>query len=172
MANENYVEVSPAVYTVLESDLLFPNLVTITLNRTGNINSAADIEVLLNGGSAQQGVDYDIPPGVSQFVTFEPGQTTATFEFEIFDDVDLEGTETIDLLLQAFPGNLETVIGNQGTAIVEILDNEVSNIEFSQPVYSVIESELISPNLASVTLTRTGNIYNPAGVDVLIAGGT
>ncbi len=125
----SYIEFTQAVYTAIESDQLFPNLATITLSRIGNVNNPANVDVLLAGGSAEEGSDYS-SFGVLQNVYFEPGQETQTLEIDIIDDFDLEGTETLELQLQTFPGNPEIVIADQGTAILDILDNEVSYVEF------------------------------------------
>ena len=173
MPNESYVEITQPVYTAIESDQIFPNLATITITRMGNIDSFADVEVSVIGGSAQQGLDFDSPFGLPQNILFEPGQNTQTLEIDIFDDFDLEGTETIELRLQTFPlGNPDIVIGDQSTAIVEILDNEVSYIEFTEAVYRSSESDQLFPNSATVTLTRTGDIYDFADAEVWLNGGS
>ena len=59
MSNETYTEMTPLVYSGIESDQLVPNQATITLTRIGNINSFADVEVHVTGGSAEQGIDFD-----------------------------------------------------------------------------------------------------------------
>ena len=92
------------------------------------------MEVWLNGGTAEPGLDFDIFSGIPQFVTFEPGQTIATIELDVFDDFDLEGTETVGLRLQTTPGIFDTVIGDQDTASLDIRDNEVSYIEFAETI--------------------------------------
>ena len=171
MANETYIEFTQALYTTSESEQFYYNLATITLTRTGNLNNYADVEIWLNGGSASEGSDY-YPFGFPQYVSFYPGEDTKTIEFEIVDDGDIEGTETIELQLQTAPGNFETVIGNQDTASLEILDNEVANVSFSQATYTVNENDLTYPNQAIITLTRTGNLNNYSDVEVWLTGGS
>ena len=167
----SYIEFSQALYSGIESDQPYPNEATITLTRIGNVNNWADVEVWLTGGSAQQGLDFNSPYGFPHPVTFQPGEEIQTFSLDIFDDYEIEGTETVEFELRTFPGNLETVIGTQDTATLEILDNEVSYIEFSQSLYSVNEGD--SPiGQTTINLTRTGNLDNWADVEFWIVGGS
>ncbi|ELS03114.1 hypothetical protein Xen7305DRAFT_00028340, partial [Xenococcus sp. PCC 7305] len=79
---------------------------------------------------AQDGSDYSL----YQNAYFDFGQTTTTVEFEIFDDGELEGTETVELQLLNFSGSPDIVFGNQDSVSLEILDNEVSYIEFAENI--------------------------------------
>ncbi|ELS03113.1 Calx-beta domain-containing protein,putative calcium-binding protein [Xenococcus sp. PCC 7305] len=160
MLDESLIESSQVVYTVSESELVYPNLATITLSRSGNLNNSSNIGVFLTGGTAEQGLDYD-SFAFPFFVSFQPEQETQIIEFEIFDDYDLEGTEIIELKLQTIPGIPDTFIGTHSTATVEIRDNEVSYFDFAQTVYKGNEDEQ-----AVVTITRTGNLFNFAEVEV------
>ena len=172
MLNETYIEFSQVLYTVSESEQFYPNLATITLTRTGNLNNYADVEVWLTGGSAEEGSDYYGLFGSPHYVTFYPGEETQTIEFEIWDDGEIEGTETINLELQTFPGNPDTFIGVNGTTTLNILDDEVANVSFSQATYTVNENDLTYPNQATITLTRTGNLNNYSDVEVWLTGGS
>jgi gliding motility-associated-like protein len=67
---------------------------TIVLSR--NINTAADaLTVPITAfGTATEGVDYDNLPSS---VTFAPGQTSISFDFNIFGDALIEGSESLIL---------------------------------------------------------------------------
>ncbi len=166
------ISFTQAVYTANEeSDQPNLNLATITLTRTGNLDLYSDVEVMLTGGSATEGSDY-YPFYLPQFVGFQPGEETQTIQFEIWDDPEMEGTETVNLELQTIPGSLDTFIGEHGNTTLNILDNEVANISFAQAVYTASDSDQPSPNLATITLTRSGNLDNYSDVEVMLAGGS
>ena len=166
------ISFAQAVYTTSESDQPYPNIATITLTRTGNLDNYSDVEVMLAGGSAMEGYDYASLFGLPQMVTFQPGEATQIIEFDIFNDGEIEGTETVNLELQTMPGSLDTFIGEHGTTTLNILDNEVANISFSQAVYTASENDQPYPNLATITLNRTGNLDLYSDVEVLLTGGS
>ncbi len=172
MSSETFFSFSQAIYTTSESDQPYPNLATITITRTGNLDNYSEIEVLLTGGSATEDSDYYNPFGYPQMVGFQPGEKTQTIEFDILDDREIEGTETINLKLQTMAGSPDTFIGQNGKTTLNILDNEVANISFAQPVYTASESDQPSPNLAKITLTRTGNLDDYSKVEVMLADGS
>ena len=64
---------------------------TITLLRSGNINSAVQVNITTVGGTASADRDYAT---VSRTVAFAQGQTFATLNVPIFDDSEVEGTES------------------------------------------------------------------------------
>lgn len=65
---------------------------SITLTRNAATASDPLTVPVMVSGTATEGVDYDNIPAT---VTFAPGQTTATFNFDIFEDGIAEGDETI-----------------------------------------------------------------------------
>ncbi|ACK69192.1 Na-Ca exchanger/integrin-beta4 [Gloeothece citriformis PCC 7424] len=166
----SYIQFSSSTFIGSESNQALPNQVGVTLTRTGNINSWAEVDLSITGGSAIEGSDFWLTS--PQPVNFNPGETSKTVYFALADDWQLEGTETVNLNLETFPGNLDTVIGSQGTATLEILDNEVSYIQFSSSTFIGSESNQALPNQVGVTLTRTGNINSWAEVDLSITGGS
>ncbi|MEM9276374.1 MAG: Calx-beta domain-containing protein, partial [Cyanobacteria bacterium P01_F01_bin.143] len=96
------------------------------------------------------------------YISFSPGEDTQTIEFQVFDDAELEGTETIELQLQTIPGLNDTFIGENSTATLEILDDEeVSYFDFAQIVYQGAENQQ-----AEVNITRSGNLFNYTDVEV------
>ncbi|MEO0984978.1 MAG: Calx-beta domain-containing protein [Cyanobacteria bacterium J06639_14] len=166
----SYVEFSQAVYRVVENDAVTPTtpqLLEVTLTRTGALDRPADVEVQLMGGSAQEGWDYDWPNGPDFNVHFEPWQRSQTITLEVFPDGEPEGTETIELQLNPLDGN--TALGDQRTATVNILDDDVAYVEFAQADYRVNEDGM---GQVWVTLTRTGRFDDNAEVEIKLSGGT
>jgi hypothetical protein len=85
-------------------------------------------------GTAQAGSDYVARSGT---LTFAPGQTTATIEIELINDLTLESTETFTVVfsnirfapLAALRQDVvpaESLFGSNATVTVSILDNDVS----------------------------------------------
>ena len=124
---------------------------TITLLRTGNTNSAGRVSVVTVAGTATADQDYAT---TSRNVDFAQGQTFATFEVPIFDDREVEGTESFQVSLTSSP-NSGVVIpgGGNATAEVQIFDDESANtVEFTGRVFSVEESD--GPAVVTVRLNR------------------
>ncbi|MGK7954762.1 MAG: Calx-beta domain-containing protein [Crocosphaera sp.] len=170
----SYVEFSDAKFVGMESDEPpHLNQLEVTLTRSGNLNNFADVEVILTDGTAEQYQDFNSPFGFPQIVHFQPGETSTTITIDIQDDFEIEGTESFNLELETSSGSMETVIGEQGTTTVEILDNEISYVEFAAAKFVGMESdEPPHLNQLEVTLTRSGNINNFADAEVMLTGGS
>ncbi len=111
---------------------------TITLLRSGNINSAVQVNISTVGVSATADRDYAT---VSRTVAFAQGQTFAIFDVPIFDDAEVEGTESFFIVLSASPNSGVIVPGGTQTAEVSIIDNESANtVEFVSTTYSASEN--------------------------------
>ncbi|MBA3961034.1 MAG: hypothetical protein H0X40_03925 [Chthoniobacterales bacterium] len=127
---------------------------TITLLRTGNINAAVQVNVATVGGTATADKDYAT---VSRAVAFAQGQTSATFDVPIFDDTEVEGTESFSIVLSAAPNSGVVIPGGTQTAEVMIIDNESANtVEFVSSNYTVGESA----GTANVTV-RVNRVGDP-----------
>lgn len=64
----------------------------ITLSRHPSVANNTLTLSILTQGTATEGIDYDNLPGS---VTFTPGQTSASFTFDIYNDNMIEGNESI-----------------------------------------------------------------------------
>lgn len=165
-ADVAYVQFANATYSVNESGI--PVQAAITLNRSGDISSFSQVQFNLTGGNADQGLDYRFPAGLPQSVYFNPGETSQTVFVDILPDFIREGTEKVSFELLN-PYTDSTVIGSQNTATLEIIDDDVAYVQFSQATYSVNESG--TPTQAAITLTRSGNLANFADVRLNVTGG-
>ena len=136
---------------------------TITLIRTGGTNVAVTVDFATTNGTATAGSDYTATNGT---VTFNPGETTNTFDVTILDDLVVESDETINLVLSNAVGG--AILGAVSNAVLTILDNEPPSLQFSTNRYSQIEGA----GSATITVTRFGSTAATATVDYATADGT
>ena len=95
--------------------------VILRVTRTGTALNALTVPLEISG-NAIEGVDFT---GVPPVVTFSPGELTRDFMITALDDFDLEGREDLSLAIIPSAGFL---VGDQGIARVEILDDELPRI--------------------------------------------
>lgn len=104
---------------------------TITVTRTGNASQPASVDYAtsdlsglnncnVNTGNASQRCDYTAIAGT---VSFAAGQTSATFSIPLINDVYVEGTETLTVMLSNPVGG---VLGPQVSSTLSILDNDLA----------------------------------------------
>ena len=93
--------------------------VTINVTRTGNTSGVASVNFETADLSATQKTDYTFGSGVVQF---GPGETSKAIKILLVNDALVEGAETLKVTLSNSSGNF--VIGNPGTAIVTINDDD------------------------------------------------
>lgn len=126
---------------------------TVTLLRSGNTNSAVQVNITTVGGTASADRDYAT---VSRTVAFAQGETSATFDVPIFDDTEVEGTESFFIALSASPNSGVIVPGGTQNAEVSIIDNESANtVEFVSSNYTA--SEDTGTATITVRLNRVGD---------------
>ncbi len=92
--------------------------VKITVTRTGDLSGTSTVNYATVDNSASQKSDYIIAVGT---LTFNPGQTSKTFNVLLVDDLYVESPETINLLLSSPVG---AMTGTQSTAVLTINDND------------------------------------------------
>ncbi|MDY7013385.1 MAG: Calx-beta domain-containing protein, partial [Cyanobacteriota bacterium] len=114
----------------------------ITVTRAEGSDGAVSAEVNLTGGTATAGADFsNIFPISVNFADGESGSKTVTIP--IVNDTSVEVTETLNLALANLVGG--AILGSQGTAVLEIIDNDVA-APLSDPVnfhYGLDEQELL-----------------------------
>lgn len=89
------------------------------VRRTGGHLSGVSVTVLVTGGTATPETDFQF---TRVTLTFAEGQTVLSFAIPVFDDVLVEGEETITLSL-VNPTSKST-LGDLASATVTILDND------------------------------------------------
>jgi len=88
-----------------------------------NLFDAADDQTtlqLIAGGTAQQGLDYEL---LTPTLTFEPGEATKTMVLRIWDDAIEEVDESIELQYSIVNGNVQPADENQ-VLTIQINDND------------------------------------------------
>ena len=107
---------SSASYTVDE----LGGSILITVTRAGSTVGMATVEYATSDGTALQTSDYIIAAGR---LTFAPGEVSKTFRVLIIDDVQAEGNQNLNLLLQAPVGS---GLNTPGRAVLTINDNDTT----------------------------------------------
>ncbi|MGB3513436.1 MAG: Calx-beta domain-containing protein, partial [Microcoleaceae cyanobacterium] len=95
---------------------------TVTINRIGGSEGVVSANINLSNGTASQGVDYGNP--IPNLVFFADGETQQTVTIPISDDAIVEETETVNLSLTN--ATSDATIGQPATAILEIIDDDVT----------------------------------------------
>ena len=131
----------------------------ITLRRTGIASTAVSVTVTTADLTATAGPDYT---AVNTVVNFAAGVVAQTVNVPVRADNLPEGDETLLLSLSNPTGG--AVIGANATAILTILDNDIS-LQLSAAVYSVSENA----GTLLVPVSRTGATNISVGVTVATA---
>jgi hypothetical protein len=135
--------------------------VTLTVTRNSG-NGTASVIYATGGGTAVPGFDYN---PVAARLTFNPGQTSQTFQVPIFDNHRIEGSTAIGVLLVSPSG---AILGTPSTATITIAAHEQTGaFEFSAPSYSA------NPGTSSLTIavTRVGGAEGQATVNYATGAG-
>jgi hypothetical protein len=130
--------------------------------RTGGQASGVTVDFATHDDTATADADYTATNGT---LTFGPGVMSQSFTLPILPDGLGEGSETLFVTLTNATGG--AVLGTPKTAVVTILDDEVS-VQFSSANYSVSEA---GP-AATITLVRSGPVSAPFTVNYATSNGT
>jgi len=116
----------------------------------------------VTGGSAQQGVDYNLTSGT---MTFSATQTSNVIPIQLIDNqIPTQADRTIQLSLYVISGN--ATIGN--SAVYTIKDNDLYSISFIAATGSDYASNTNPTILAQITPAPS----SPVTVNYLISGGS
>ena len=107
----------PAQYVARESD----DFVILTVKRVGNLVGEATVDFAATGGSAMNGLDYELMPGT---LVFMDGEDTMTITVIIREDRAMEGDETVVVSLA---NEVNGELGDPAEAVLIIEDNEGPN---------------------------------------------
>jgi glucose/arabinose dehydrogenase len=137
--------------------------VTITLRRSGDLNSTSSIKYATIADTATAGVDYGSEGTESAgTLIFAPGESSREISIAINDDSLAESNETFSFVIDQVEG---ATLGVQRTVGITIQDNDRSSLNFSRTVVNEGDGS------ATVTVTR-GNGAGTASVDYMIVDGT
>jgi len=127
---------------------------TITVQRTGGTNRAFTVEYYTANGTATAPDDYLSVAGVFSFAA---GEELKTFSVTVFDDLLVEGNETVRLILTNASALVQ--LGDLSRATLVILDSARS-VYFGAAEYTVGEAA----TNASITLIRAGSLAGDATI--------
>src|SRR5262249_28310526 len=113
----------PTVFITADDTNAYERLRADTLNftftRLGETNQEIFGLVLAGSGTATPGVDYPDPAGM--FISMPAGMVTTTVSLSPFDDLDVEGDETVVITLLAAS---DYDVGTPSSATAVIRDDE------------------------------------------------
>jgi hypothetical protein len=142
---------------------------TITVNRVGGTNGAAQVSYATTaGGTAQNGVDYTSVSGVLNWTNGE--SAPKTFTVPVLGNYQSQSNVTVSLALSG-PTNIASALGTQSTAVLTInmatplvaVALTATAITFGQTLASSTPSESFT-NAAGVTVPGTLSFVNPGQV--------
>ncbi|MBX9255632.1 PQQ-dependent sugar dehydrogenase, partial [Desmonostoc muscorum CCALA 125] len=149
---------SPSI-TVNESN----SSVSITLLRSGDLSGISTVKYATFANSATAGVDYGSEGKESAgIITFASGESSRQVLIPINNDSSREGDETFSFVIDQAEG---ATLGLQRTIGITIQDDDLSGLEFTQPVVKEKDGS------ATVTVTR-GNGLGAASVNYTTVDGT
>ena len=153
---------SSANYSVNEGD----GKVTVTVVRSGGVQLVASVNYATSDNTAKAGSDYT---AVSGTLTFNPGETSKTFDVPIINDSFVETSENFSLNLSS--PSFGSTVASPSSATVTIADDDGGSIvRFNPTSYSVNEAA------GTVTLTvvadRLGNASDVITVDYATRDGS
>jgi hypothetical protein len=157
------LQFSTASYSVAENAAM----ATTTVTRVNGSFGPIAVDYVSTDGSATDGSDYT---AVSGSLSFADGETIQTLMVPIFDDVDYEGDETVNLSLSFPTGGAS--LGSPSTAVLTITEDDpvplAGSLQFSTPIYTVDENG----KTATITVTRINGSFGTVGVDYQSSDGT
>lgn len=112
------VSFAQSSYTVNEA----AGTVTFTVLRRGTQDTAISVNYATTDASARAGADYVFAAGT---LTFAPGVSSQTITITVTNDTDVEGDETLNVVLDNPSG---AVLGTPMTAGVTIVDNDSASV--------------------------------------------
>ncbi len=92
---------------------------TITVTRTGGTGGEVSVDYATSDGTAEAGHDYTATSGT---LVLGDGKSSATFEVDISDDQEENGSRTVNLTVSNPGGGAE--LGTPTEAVLTIVDNE------------------------------------------------
>jgi hypothetical protein len=135
---------------------------TITVDRENGSDGPASVDFVTSDGTAKAGVNYVPTIGT---LSFAPGQTSATFDVQLLNDMHSDGNLSVNLTLTNPLGG--ATLGGRKNAILIIVDAP-GQLQVGQAKEFVQESS----GVAFVPVTRTTGVGGVVSVDYTVTAGT
>lgn len=140
------VQLALATDTVVED--VPSGQIAIVVNRSGDVTSAATVQLSTVDGTAIGGTDFTAIS--NQVVTFAIGETSKTVNVAILPRTGFQGQRSFTVSLGS-PGSGVT-LGTTATETVTIDEVQPSTLQFSAAIFNANQSD----TSVNVTITRTG----------------
>jgi endoglucanase len=125
-ADSGNVSLDQPAYTAHENQ----GYLTITLQRTGDVNKAEHVGYGVKRQDAQPGIDFDTVPNT--YITIPPGQSTYTFQVRIIDQgINATPVQALAYLYSAWPDPLGT---NHNSLITILHDDALGTRDTTNPL--------------------------------------
>jgi|GEM_PF-1294614 len=161
--------------SVLEGDSGSTDLIfTASLSEISSIDVQADYQVV--GGTATDGVDFTASSGT---VTIPAGNLMGTFSFPVLGDTEMEGFETVDVILE--DATAATIVGSTATGTIFDDEHSITFDEGTGSLGLVLDaggSSTIEAVAGLVTLEINGSldpsfpVINSADVTTIVVTGS
>ncbi len=152
------------------------NILTFTVERTGNTAAAATVDFMLSSSGTSPADTMDYMAMTISPLSFAAGETSKSIYVNTLPDTDVENDETFTITLTGVGGNGQLGTSNL-SAIGTILNDDTvptttpSVIQFSSSTLTVSASEGNTTGAAlSFTVERTGNTAETATVAFAVTG--
>lgn len=157
-ASQPTVGFAAADYSVTEGDGVA--VITVTLSAATATTATVNYQTIDNSAVAPG--DYTAQ---NNTLTFNPGESSATFVVPIVNDATIEGDETLTLTLFS---PISLTLAATDTAVLTIIDNDTPTVDFSTAGYSVDETA----GSATITVTLSVSSALQTTVDYATSDGT
>jgi hypothetical protein len=155
------VAFSSATYSVAENG----GTAAITVNLSSASVQTVTVGYATSDGNATAGSDYTATSGT---LTFNPGNTTKTFNITTLDDSICEGPETVNMALTS-PGN--ATLGSPSTAVLTINDNETPIEIYLKAGWNIVSVPVMPGNTSvGAVFPNVAAVYawDPAGKKYMV----
>nr|WP_306466890.1 Calx-beta domain-containing protein [Thermoleptolyngbya sichuanensis] len=137
----------------------------VTVTRSSDLHLASQVAYEITGGTATNGSDYILPQ--SNFISFQPGESSKTITIPILQDTLIEGDETIVMRLLEVQGGNAILQGNR-EARITILDDDRPGGGINQPGRPQDPLLPQPPNAAPIGVPIGAPIGAPVGLPNLL----
>jgi Ca2+-binding RTX toxin-like protein len=132
-------------YSISDLSLTEGDSGVLTLSRTGDITTHADVWLNSHDGNAVQHQDY--APITNQQLHFNPGVSQISTTFSTLEDSSIEGNESLELSLYAGSGGVQA----KSIGRVTIIDDD-----FYKSIYTVDLVGLMEGETKTIKISRQG----------------
>ncbi|WP_455209566.1 Calx-beta domain-containing protein [Kaarinaea lacus] len=161
-------DVNPGVFAFSQTSLTVSESVgqvNLTIVRSLGSDGPVSVELLVQGGSAQTGTDYNLATGT---LNFAGGETEKQISLSIVDDALWEQDETIIIALSNPQNGATLGADDQETITISANDRAAGSLSFAQATYTVSESD----GAISFVVNRSGGTDGEITIDYVISSGS